>query len=906
MPALFSFHKRKRLCAFLAIAGNAVWGQTTTTIDVSASTSTGGEDQSYTFSYDESGDSRVLTIKNPGDYTINNASGVEVYGNKSNVQIKITEAGTYNITLDNVKINAYLGNELDGTITDGEGLYPERCAFEIGSGVIVNLDWKGTNNLWSGPQRAGINVKEGAKLVLKGTNSGASLEVGSYGNSERAITYGAGIGGDKNDPDFGTIIIESGSIKAYSRAMGNASLANGAGIGGGYSDSGASSSGTIIIKGGDVTAQCNVRDYYMNGSEKGAGIGGGNQGTCDQIVIIGGANEDATKTTVSVQSYSGADIGVGEGYTGSEQPEIIIGKWDEESTITVTESDNAALDVTDENYVDGYTENPSVTGNVTMPKGTQIYVEDLIPSGQDARFKAYNLNLTNSKIDEETDHSLTKGQDELKKAGYYYFGAGMSFDLKELACGQNHLFMGWISSDGQDIVSVDNNMVTFNMPSETPSGTDDASSFGVEKLYYNAVWVDNDYTIVVPSGKQWTAEGTETPFIYTAGIDSHLDKLTFAFSDDGTTTTYTSPTSGLFMNGNSLTFSNNKLIGTPTLPTGTNYLQEDIDAYVKLGENGIWKALKIHIRCAEEIVINSISASPTTHIYDGKPHNGLAECRGDDNDHLLSVTMADWGDSGIEATDLREGVHYRIASYGFNGETDPIIESDVNKSALITDAGTYSNVTVEAKDGVTFSNSLDADGHNSYTINTPITVNARQMSINLSFNKESIEEGTELSWENDVKIDIEPFNANTNRGLVTGEDIKISGTISYEPNEDGTAATVTITNIQIADGNTFKQSNYKLYVNSDQEFREDAGLEIVEDNVPIVQPSDDDNDRPGHIDRPAKYYNIYIDTVCPGLKLELSKDVVKEGGQVSRSRSNATPRDLRSSINAASSAGGKT
>ena len=51
------------------------------------------------------------------------------------------------------------------------------------------------------------------------------------------------------------------------------------------------------------------------------------------------------------------------------------------------------------------------------------------------------------------------------------------------------------------------------------------------------------------------------------------------------------------------------------------------------------------------------------------------------------------------------------------------------------------------------------------------------------------------------------------------------------------------------------------------------------------QPGDDDEDqdtdKPGTIVKPIKYYNIYIDTICPGLNVEVSKDVVQEGHQVS-------------------------
>ena len=53
--------------------------------------------------------------------------------------------------------------------------------------------------------------------------------------------------------------------------------------------------------------------------------------------------------------------------------------------------------------------------------------------------------------------------------------------------------------------------------------------------------------------------------------------------------------------------------------------------------------------------------------------------------------------------------------------------------------------------------------------------------------------------------------------------------------------------------------------------------------ITIKVGSDKDDNTGGniHIDRPKKYYHIYIDSVCPGLQLELSKDSVIEGGQVS-------------------------
>ena len=78
---------------------------------------------------------------------------------------------------------------------------------------------------------------------------------------------------------------------------------------------------------------------------------------------------------------------------------------------------------------------------------------------------------------------------------------------------------------------------------------------------------------------------------------------------------------------------------------------------------------------------------------------------------------------------------------------------------------------------------------------------------------------------------------------------------------------------------------------SESEITEDITLtaqvtEQSEEPEEPEQPDDDedqdqDTDKPGTIVKPIKYYNIYIDTICPGLEVEVSKDVVQEGHQVS-------------------------
>ena len=67
---------------------------------------------------------------------------------------------------------------------------------------------------------------------------------------------------------------------------------------------------------------------------------------------------------------------------------------------------------------------------------------------------------------------------------------------------------------------------------------------------------------------------------------------------------------------------------------------------------------------------------------------------------------------------------------------------------------------------------------------------------------------------------------------------------------------------------------------------ENVTITATFNKVETEQPGDDDDEDQGNTgihkpQRPIKYYNIYIDTVCPGLNVEVNKDVVQEGHQVS-------------------------
>ena len=102
---------------------------------------------------------------------------------------------------------------------------------------------------------AGVNVSGGNSLTIYGQEAGTGKLTATGGAN------GAGIGAGFNQ-DVGTIVIRGGEITAYGRSDG------GAGIGGGLTIFG-KAGGTIIISGGKVNA---------TGSGGGAGIGSGAEG----------------------------------------------------------------------------------------------------------------------------------------------------------------------------------------------------------------------------------------------------------------------------------------------------------------------------------------------------------------------------------------------------------------------------------------------------------------------------------------------------------------------------------------------------------------------------------------------------------------------------------------------------
>ena len=154
---------------------------------------------------------------------------------------------------------------LNGRYTITENTPIDKRFGATGTLKLYLLDGKTLN------AKKGITVTDGNTLVIDkvGTNGNGKLIAAATADDE---WNKSGIGGDGNNIDAGTIIINGGTVTA----TGGQSAA---GIGGGYHGNG----GTVAINGGIVTA---IGGFL--GNYGGAGIGGGAEGNGGTVTINGG------------------------------------------------------------------------------------------------------------------------------------------------------------------------------------------------------------------------------------------------------------------------------------------------------------------------------------------------------------------------------------------------------------------------------------------------------------------------------------------------------------------------------------------------------------------------------------------------------------------------------------------
>lgn len=287
----------------------------TTTLEAKAivgdlEVSGGTQDVDYEFS----SAGKILTIISDKELTISNSAGSTV----SESQIVVIPGVNANITIKNLSID----------FSDRSSL----CALAVQPSSSLNLTISGSNFLKSAQNSAGLEVPEGASVVIASEDGSTAHSLECTSGSTDTASVAAGIGGSNRDGarDCGAVTINSGTIVAKSiNGTGTGLPAGlGAGIGGsGHPDAQPNTSiyggdgGTVVINGGVVAAW---GGYYASGIGGGGGCRpsstfpftnagtGGNGGS----VTINGGTVDARSVQDAQGTASNYVGSIGSGFKG--------------------------------------------------------------------------------------------------------------------------------------------------------------------------------------------------------------------------------------------------------------------------------------------------------------------------------------------------------------------------------------------------------------------------------------------------------------------------------------------------------------------------------------------------------------------------------------------------------------
>ena len=252
---------------------------------------------------------------------------------------RVRIAGDVTLTLD--------GASILHTTSEAARFAP---AVEVEAGGRVTLILSGENSLAGSPGHAGLYVAEGASLTICGDGS-LTVVGGAYylDQSDRAnpvsCAAGAGIGGNGltadrtgaklERPNFGTIRIEGGTVRAVGGANTQINYGAGAGIGAGGGSSMWSLdpvfTGRVELAGGTVTAVGGDGDSFsLTGGGAGIGTGGvtGNFWAPfpnEICVSISGGTVDAAGTADGAGIGGGANVNGGVIEITARQPEAVEG-----------------------------------------------------------------------------------------------------------------------------------------------------------------------------------------------------------------------------------------------------------------------------------------------------------------------------------------------------------------------------------------------------------------------------------------------------------------------------------------------------------------------------------------------------------------------------------------------------
>ena len=605
----------------------------------------------------------------------------------------------------------------NGNIGSGEN--PGRV-MDIPNDVTVNLTVIGENNFYS-EKAAAIFLPNNSTLTITKESTG-SLTVDGF----RGIGNGEGSGGDESLGGCGTITIKGGTLIAQGHDDGNGN--EGTSIGGSLAEA----SGKLNIETNTFVVLKNIDITELDDF---------NPTNCVIQMPDNKENEATVYGSVTLGSYIPQEYSL---VLSNESSTLTLGQ-----NVFITKDRLATKEGAGAISWDGKLN----AYQLTLEKGEQMNAEE--------RGTEHNVTIPDKfQVNDVEGQSLNET----------YFGAESRITIGAASCTQSHQFIGWYRQEDNGTTTdvflpTDNTTksTTFTAPMGTPSG--------IQSATYSPIWAESNHEIFVVSGTSW---------------DNNEDSPEIIIVPDEVTSKLTFELSGITDYGVSL--SQNKLTGTPTLKSTDNGLAilHNVKVIIKNGEDTQIGEVTLDpfiISETASLKIYDVNTTNVDHIYNGTSHNdirGAYESR-----HLLTL-KAKQEDYDGDFTALYEQVHYRIKSYtykaiGTEGEGTKTEATGDKETLLITKAGTYSNIVLEALTGtfVDGTDHISDAGTTEKTLTGSITVAQKELSLVATEKGTSVSYtvgSTEPTWSKYAKID----------GIVNGDEV--SGTIPTPTIVDGTDA----------------------------------------------------------------------------------------------------------------------
>ena len=859
------------LIAFLAMVGNAVWGQTNETGDFMVSKGNA--------TYKDG----VLTIS--GDATVSNANPstddrIVINGGR--------EGSPVNVTLDGVNIKIEDAN---------------RWPVKIASGSFVNLILKNENTIESPDENNGTAATRGI-LWLEGdedTNAFSTLTIKGDGKLKIIVNSGINAIGGINS----RINIESGTIEATKGGIGGQnSTVN---ISGGEITMDTESSNWGCIGGGDVSkvtisdgAKIHLKNprngIFANKIE----ISGGTldityesdytENNAGNGIVCRGCKEPDTQGTFSMTggTYTITDnrnskkaTGISANQASASQPVITtlsncIIKMDVREGISdqgrghdLKIKDNAVVDIlSTQTPIDVESVDISTKSLVTVKStgSSRHGIQDGMTTGENGN--AYVVSDTDLGIDEDNRENwkgiILEGNKEDDFVNGYVYGnitLDRDFELKEnyhlIYCEPTDLTIGEYKIINNGAVCIANEYEKKGVEVKIDEGNGNGAYY--YQIFYEEESLDIPYSLkekmesrkhmigdiivsidnIDESSSEITDEllhkkthplntqesnmafgksqanitlglDTRIKYNYKTVYDSYVIKSFDVKTMDGEV--IAEGVTSFTMPDEAVVICNLKIEGAYKL------------SYELVGENT--EGLQVQFKDQKQTVIESAAYDDLVYIFISAP--------GYENFSVSEVT-AKYTDDG---KDINNSIH-------------PVKYADDNYIVKAFDSMPKGDVTIvvsgEATNPIPYQVSIDESIQNGTVTATINGEDATQKTVNVA---------------DEIIVTATPNNGYELKSLQYKDD---NGTLVDITNYDEEAGTYSF---------LMPASNVTITATfGPPESSEEPG---DDDN-----PDNDTPDDIHHPQRPIKYYNIYVDTICPGLDVETSKDVVAEGHQVS-------------------------